>query len=61
MQERITQWFTKLQPQGLDYRSLRWVNAASEQIMVKKDVLQPVQRWDDCGVMICVRHRGIAV
>ena len=58
MQERISQWFTRLIPPGLDYCSLRWVNKASELMVVKKDVLQPIQRRDDCGVMICVMHQG---
>lgn len=58
MQERISQWFSRLLPPDLDYCSLRWVNRASEQIVVKKDVLQPLQRWDDRGVMLCVMHQG---
>ncbi len=57
MHETILARFREAAP-PVDYCAMRLVEEQSEELTVRRDVLQPVQVSMDRGVMISVHHRG---
>ncbi len=57
MFESIRPLFQALAP-AVDFCSLRLVCESSESVMVRQDVLQPLQSGVDTGAMVTVIHRG---
>ena len=57
MPQSLMDRFARVAPE-VDFWSLRFVREEHEQITVKKGLLQPIDRVEDLGAMITVRHRG---
>ncbi|MBC7414219.1 MAG: TldD/PmbA family protein [Herminiimonas sp.] len=57
MFDSIRPLFQALAP-AVDFCSLRLVSESSEAVMVRQDVLQPLQSSVDTGAMVTVIHRG---